>query len=476
MSDVVGRLLLGSALLAGLICRVFVVFTDDGIYWPDEVYQSLEPAHFLVFGYGLLPWEFVEGARNWALPGLVALAMQLSVVAGADTPDRYLLVVRLLFVLISMTAAVGIYRLARGLGASELGGAAGAAAWALAAPAIYFAHRGLGENVAAAAAVWAAALMLPPARSRVRLWIGASLLGIAVLFRLQMGLVALSLLGVIAAERRWVEVRLALGVLAGWAVAYGALDAITWSDVDGARYGGWFHSAITYLRFNLFEGRAEEWGTAPAQYYAVQLFRSMPLLAVAIAVGLVAGIRRTTGLTATVMLFLAAHSLVGHKEYRFMLPIVPLAMAAAAVGLDALPRRVRHMGVAAMLAAAVVSASSFPSLTWGDLGAYPDRAAASAWDDAGSINRLLMAAHHQADLCGLRVDVLPAWQGGASHLHRRVPFYWGVPAEAGLYNYAITSAGAGLPVAARDGDMVLVKLPLVRDCAPSPQGFRWRLP
>ena len=32
-------------------------------------YQSLEPAHRLVFGYGMLAWEFIEGARNWALPG-----------------------------------------------------------------------------------------------------------------------------------------------------------------------------------------------------------------------------------------------------------------------------------------------------------------------------------------------------------------------------------------------------------------------
>ena len=60
------RLILWSALIAGLGCRVYVMFTDDGIYWPDEIHQSLEPAHRLVFGYGLIAWEFIEGARNWA--------------------------------------------------------------------------------------------------------------------------------------------------------------------------------------------------------------------------------------------------------------------------------------------------------------------------------------------------------------------------------------------------------------------------
>src|SRR4051812_12748598 len=57
------------ALGAGAALRIWLAWHDDGIYWPDEIYQSLEPAHRLVFGYGIVAWEFVEGARNWALPG-----------------------------------------------------------------------------------------------------------------------------------------------------------------------------------------------------------------------------------------------------------------------------------------------------------------------------------------------------------------------------------------------------------------------
>jgi 4-amino-4-deoxy-L-arabinose transferase-like glycosyltransferase len=423
-----------------------------------------------------LPWEFVEGARNWALPGLVAAAMKLSALAGGDSPEVYLPVVRLLFVALSMATAVGVYFLARRLGSSEAAAAAGAAAWALAAPAIYFAHRALGENVAAAAGVWAAALLLPRSSTRGRLWLGASLLGVAVLFRLHMGLVAVGLLAAMAVQQRWRDTRLVSGVLALWAFAYGAFDAVTWSGLESAKYGGWFHSAILYLRFNLVEGKAEEWGTSPASYYLVHIFQSMPFLAIAIAAGLIAGFKRTAGLTLTALCLLVAHSLVGHKEYRFVLPCIPLAMAAAAVGLDSLPGRLRVMAITAMAFAAVASGATFQSLTWGDLGAYPDRADERAWDDTGAINRLLMAAHRLPDLCGLRVDGHPAWQGGASHLHRRTPFYWDAPEDEGLYNYAITSDRSHLPVAAREGNMVLVKLPFVGTCTPPRHRFRWRLP
>ena len=78
-------LLLGVA--GGGALRVWLALTDDGIYWPDEIYQSLEPAHRLVFGYGLQAWEFIDGARNWVLPGLVAALLKGATWVGLDT-DR----------------------------------------------------------------------------------------------------------------------------------------------------------------------------------------------------------------------------------------------------------------------------------------------------------------------------------------------------------------------------------------------------
>ena len=74
------RLVLWAALIAGLGCRLYVALTDHGIYWPDEIHQSLEPAHRLVFGYGFIAWEFAAGARNWAFPGFVAALMKTSAV------------------------------------------------------------------------------------------------------------------------------------------------------------------------------------------------------------------------------------------------------------------------------------------------------------------------------------------------------------------------------------------------------------
>src|SRR5258707_1573668 len=106
-----GGALLFLSLAAGTGTRAWLSLHDDGIYWPDEIYQSLEPAHRLAFGYGMVAWEFVEGARSWLLPGVLAGLLKVSAQLGLDSPRQYLPLVRLLFSALSLLAAFGSYRL-----------------------------------------------------------------------------------------------------------------------------------------------------------------------------------------------------------------------------------------------------------------------------------------------------------------------------------------------------------------------------
>src|SRR5207248_3916311 len=60
--------LLGVVLLSvGL--RLMPVLFLPGLNWDDEIFQATEPAHRLVFGYGIVAWEFQLGMRSWILPG-----------------------------------------------------------------------------------------------------------------------------------------------------------------------------------------------------------------------------------------------------------------------------------------------------------------------------------------------------------------------------------------------------------------------
>ena len=60
-------------------CRYLFHVAADYRLWashPDEIYQTQEQAHRLVYGYGIVPWEFRDGVRSWILPGLLALELQ----------------------------------------------------------------------------------------------------------------------------------------------------------------------------------------------------------------------------------------------------------------------------------------------------------------------------------------------------------------------------------------------------------------
>lgn len=470
------RVVLWLALGLGLVARVLGAF-DDGIFWPDEVYQSFEPAHALVFGHGLIPWEFIDGARTWALPGVVAVLLKACAVLGLDSPLVYVRVVKLVFAALSVVTALGVYRLAKAFDAPEEGAVAAAALWALAAPAIYFAPRAMSENACSAPLVWGLALLFevkaPTAR---RVLLAASLLGLAVLFRLQCAVFALGVVGVLAARKEWRTLGLALGGLGAWAFLYGALDAATWHGAPGARWGGWFHSAVVYVRFNVLENRAAQWGTSPWWFYARYGSSSMPTVSVAMALG-VAGalVRRAWTLPVLLGLFVLVHVASPHKELRFILPALPLAAACVGVAFAAVkpPRRAWVAGLAVALG--LVSLAHAPFLTMGQLGAYLDRPKSSAWGDFAPANRLLLVASTKDDVCGLRVDAADlAWVGGATYLHRPAPLYRpSEPAEARHFNYLLSRDGLpGLEKVASDGPLALYRLPWA--CVPDP-GFPWRL-
>ncbi|HEX8705631.1 MAG TPA: hypothetical protein VF815_42750 [Myxococcaceae bacterium] len=469
--------LLALALAIGAALRVWQAIADDGLYWPDEIYQSLEPAHRLVFGYGLVAWEFIAGARNWALPALVAALMGLAQALGLDSPPGYLGFIKAAFGLMGTACAWGSYRLARAYGAVPLAAATGGVLLCLASMALYFAPRAMSENATALPVVLGLALALTPDASRRTLVVAASLLGLAVLLRLQSGVFCLGLLGVLAARRKWREAGLVLGVLTVWAVLFGLLDRLTW--------GQWFHSAFVYWDFNVRQQGGNRWGTAPFSYYDRVLFNGMPWVSWVVTVLGGLALRRAPGLALIVGAFFLLHALQPHKELRFLVPLFPLVAALAGVGMNVALNEfqtLRLRGALAVLVMSVGAGSALSSghLTFGDLGQYEDvKPRASAYDDSGAINRMLTLAGQREDLCGLKIEhVHIAWTGGYSYFHRQVPLYphFGPGRDSGRFNYVLTHAGQGFggEVVAEEAGNVLLRLP-VGSCVPDPD-YSWRLP
>jgi phosphatidylinositol glycan class B len=454
---------LGVFLVAGFAARLYAALTDLGVYWPDEVYQSLEPAHGLVYGTALLPWEFIVGARNWLLPGLVAGLFTLTKSLGVSDPHTTLLVVRVAFALVSMGTVLGTLRLGQAIGLSRPAVVVGAAMFSAMNLAIYFSPRAMSEVASALPVVWGLALVLEKG-PRWRLIVGASLLGLAVLFRIHCGLFAVTALVTLLVSGRRKDAAVAFGVLCGWALVYGLIDLFTW--------GRFLHSALLYLQFNVIDGRAADWGVGPPAYYTKHLLRSLGALWVLLAVFALLGIRRAAAVVVPALLFLGAHIAMPHKELRFILPMLPLACVGAGAALDVMATRRRSLALGAAVVLLGASAYSFAThrqLTFHQIGRMGE--SGSAWDSGGSVTRLLFTAGRQERLCGVG---LLGWERmmtfAYTALHRDVPYYpEPLPSpESGFYDLVITPAGH-FPgtVIARDGAFELVRLP-DRPCVKDP--------
>jgi GPI mannosyltransferase 3 len=213
---------------------------------------------------------------------------------------------------------------------------------------------------------------------------------------------------------------------------------------------------VVYLRFNLVEGGANQWGIAKRGFYLRTSLAANGPFVLWLALGFVAGLRRTWPMALLALLYLVVLSLIPHKELRFSLPVLPLFLVCAAVGLAALIQalpfplaRRRAAGLALGAALLVAFAWRARNVTFKDLGqAMPPvteggPTSSLVWGAFDERNRLFGEAAKHADLCGLAApDMNPYWTGGYTYLHRRVPLLWsGARHELAAANYVITSPG-----------------------------------
>jgi GPI mannosyltransferase 3 len=310
-------------LALGIILRLVVTFEFPNIYHPDEIYQTLEQARRLTTSAGIVPWEFERGIRSWALPGFFAGLMDLSKFWGR-TPDNYLDVIHIVMDLVSLIpVACGFLWGLRlfGLGGAMLVGFV-TATWA---ELIYFAPHTLTE-VAAGSVLASALYVAYPDRREVgarRLFAAGVLFGLTFVLRFHIApAIAVAVACACGLQvRRWIPllVGVSIPVLAG-----GLLDALTWQYP--------FQSIWLNIWVNLYEGISNRFAVVPWFYILGFLgFYWGGAFAFIVSLALLGG-RRLPLLLGVAATILMTHSLIGHKDYRFVYPALPLIAILAGMG------------------------------------------------------------------------------------------------------------------------------------------------
>jgi len=400
------RTALAAILLLALAVRLWSVATHTYLAYPDETFQYLEPAHRLAFGSGVITWEFVEGIRSWLLPGAIAGAMRVAALF-ADSPDTYILPLRLLCVLASLVVPfVGFRMVERQMG-SWAGIAAGLLC-ALSPQAIYFAPVIMTEPLATDAAFLAIWLGERASGTR-RLLIAGALFGLATALRYQY----LPVLGLVALWQHARDRRRRVLVLAGGSavvlLVFGVLDTVTW--------GAPFRSVWSNFLRNGPDGISTAMGTGPWEYYfkyCLAAWGGLPVLL------LVLGCALAPIWGIVIVGTLVLHTLVPHKELRFIFLANAAIPIAVAIGLTHALRwlrvaRGRWLPVAAASALALLIAYQTASNA-----TDPDQ-----WHRDRSMLQAIATARAIPDACGIAMRTVWVYRtGGYSYWHRDAPIYF----------------------------------------------------
>jgi len=322
----------------GAVLAVATAALFRGRVHPDEIFQYLEPANHLAFGPWIRSWEWEQGLRNWAVPGALGGLLELLSLVGVRHPWALAGVV---FMSCAAMQAIGTVALHRLIEERDGGGPALLAAivhaswggWLL------YAARPLGDGLSVAALL--PALLFAQRKDGFRCGL---LLGAAFVIRYPSAIFAIPIAVSLAREPRQL-----LAFLGGGAIVLSGLAALDWLT-----WGSPLYSALHYLAFNWYS--AAHFGAQPWWWYAPIFAGMAPIL---LAWHFLRGLRRKDLLVGAFATYLAAFTLIGHKEARFLVPLLPLFVGIAAAPAFADLARLPRTPVAALylltsLAAATV--------------------------------------------------------------------------------------------------------------------------
>jgi len=305
--------------LAILIYAISAI-CNEGFYHPDEHYQLIE---FSEFKSGNnkpadLAWEFNEKIRPGLQPFIFYLLTNLLDMLSLTNPYTVMLVVRLitafiaLFVIRAFIEATSMYvnpklSLAYTIASYFL--------WYIPFLSVRFSS----ENYAVLTFILGLVIFLRCKGNRMYFSLGM-LLGLSFLFRFQMAFMSLGLIGWLVFVKKIRPYNLVLVFLGGLGVVnIGVL-------IDYWLYGTFTYTFLNYFTANILKDVASTFGVSPWHFYLTE-FLSVGIYPISLIIVFSFLILIKTDskniLVWVLVPFLLIHTIVPHKELRFLFPVAP---------------------------------------------------------------------------------------------------------------------------------------------------------
>ena len=311
-----------SVIWVSVLFHVLAVFFSAGYYHPDEHFQLLEFAGWKSgwFSSESLAWEFEAMIRPSFMPAMTAVLINFLEVFGIESPFFIALVLRSISAALALSVTLLFYRWAKPQLQEKW-----QVRYLFFALLLWFIPY---LNVRFSSENWSGQLFFlgllcfllkkePPV---LALFISGVFMGLSYACRFQSALFA-------AGFFFWLLFIYRAGFKKMFSWLLGITIAVLLSAVcDRWFYGEWTFTAYNYFHVNLLEGKASEFGTRPFWFYfAFVALHGMPFFGL-----LIAGCffyfwakNSRSVFTWVTLGFFIVHSIIAHKEMRFLFPLLP---------------------------------------------------------------------------------------------------------------------------------------------------------
>lgn len=311
--------MLNKILLFFVALRLASVFLVRTWYVPDEYWQSLEVAHRIAFGYGHLTWEWTHGIRSYIYPSIIAGLYKLLALVKLDCVELLVLLPRVLQALLS---AYSDYRFYVWSNRSKWSIFLIATSWFW----FYTASRTLANTLEASLTVIALSYF-PWSNVECTTFLWPVAISVFVRPTSAIPWIPLCLYHVKKSTHPVWELLVKRYLLIGFVVGTVAVA------VDSFFHGSLLLSPYEFVRFNVLKGVGSFYGEHPWYwYFNVGLPTLLALGTIPFLLGAVETLRHRkvykerTVLLATVFFTIVVYSIFPHKEYRFLLQILPICL------------------------------------------------------------------------------------------------------------------------------------------------------
>ncbi|XP_060527304.1 GPI mannosyltransferase 3 [Cylas formicarius] len=318
-----------------LSVRILSVFCIQSFFVPDEYWQSLEVAHKLVFGYGYLTWEWVLGIRSYIHPLLVAIFYKSLYLFGLDSAFFLISGPRLLQAVLSSYADLCFYRWS---GTKNWAVFSISSSWFL----FYTASRTLINSFECSLSTIALS-KYPWVKKDIKesctfIWIVTLLFMIrptSAVIWLPLCLFHLSI-SEKSGVRLMVTRYIPIGVFVVMLVVL----------IDSLAHGSFIVSPYNFFKINIFQNIASNYGEQPWHWYlscGIPAILGIQILPFAMAVSVVIKNRHShineLVMLVTIVFSVFVFSFINHKEFRFLLPLLPIMLYISSRFLSAWSRK-----------------------------------------------------------------------------------------------------------------------------------------